>query len=61
VGSGKEAQTGTQEGRYEGEGTNKKDNEDDRSEGIILERSGCKKKKEEEFRDYVRQFKIVGW
>jgi hypothetical protein len=45
VGSGKEAQTGTQEGRYEGEGTNKKDNEDDRSEGIILERSGCKKKK----------------
>jgi hypothetical protein len=45
VGSGKEAQRGTQERRYEWKGTSKKDNEDGKSEGIILECSGFKKKK----------------
>jgi hypothetical protein len=58
--SGKEAQRGTQERKYEGEGTSKNDNENGKSEGIILERRGFKKKKEEEFWDYVRQFEIVG-
>jgi hypothetical protein len=58
VGPGKEAQRGTQERRYEGKGTSRKDNEDGKSEGIILERSGFKKK-EEEFWFQVRQFEIV--
>jgi hypothetical protein len=56
---GKEAQRGTQERRYEEKGTSKKDNEGGKSEGIILERSGFKKKEEEEFCDYVGQFEIV--
>ncbi|KAH0820691.1 hypothetical protein GEV33_002100 [Tenebrio molitor] len=34
MGTGKEAQRGTQEGRYEGEGTSKKDNEDGKSDGL---------------------------
>jgi hypothetical protein len=38
-------QRGTQERKYEGEGTSKKDNEDGKSEGIIFELSGFKKKK----------------
>jgi hypothetical protein len=60
VESGKEAQRETQERRYEAEGTSKKDNEDGKSEGIILERSRLKKKRRRRFRDYVRQFEIVG-
>jgi hypothetical protein len=45
VRSGKEAQRVNQERRNEGEGTSKKDNEDSKSEGIILERSGLKKRR----------------
>jgi hypothetical protein len=60
VESGREAQRETQERRYEAEGTSKKDNEDGKSEGIILERSRLKKKRRRRFRDYVRQFEIVG-
>jgi hypothetical protein len=41
-------------------GHKQKDNEDGKSEGIILKRRGFKTKKEEEFWDYVRQFEIVG-
>jgi hypothetical protein len=59
VRSGKEAQRVSQERRNEGEGRSKKDKEDGKSEGIILERSGLKKK-EEEFWDCVREFEIVG-
>jgi hypothetical protein len=47
--SGKEAQRGTQERKYEGEGTSKNDNENGKSEGIILERRGFKKKKKKNF------------
>jgi hypothetical protein len=36
---------GTQERRYEGEGISKKDNENGKSEGIILEGSRFKKKR----------------
>jgi hypothetical protein len=43
VGSGKEAQRGTQERGYKGEGTSKRNNEDGKSESIILECSGLKK------------------
>jgi hypothetical protein len=52
VGSGNEAQRGTQMRRYEGEKT----------KTAKLERSGFKKKKNnfEEFWDHVRQFEIVG-
>jgi hypothetical protein len=39
----------TKERRYDGKGTNKKDNEDGKSEGIILEHSGFKKKKKKNF------------
>jgi hypothetical protein len=39
VGFGKETQRRTQERRYEGEDTSKKDNEDGKCEDIILERS----------------------
>jgi hypothetical protein len=35
VASGKEAQKSTQEKRYEGEGTSKKDSEDGKCEGIF--------------------------
>jgi hypothetical protein len=50
MGSGKEGQRGTQERRYEGEGTSNRGNEDGKSEGIILERSsGFKKKKRRRF------------
>jgi hypothetical protein len=45
VRSGKEAQRGSQERRNEGEGTSTKAKEDGKSEGIILERSGLKKKR----------------
>jgi hypothetical protein len=47
--SGKEAQRGTQERKYEGEGTSKNDKENGKSEGIILERRGFKKKKKKNF------------
>jgi hypothetical protein len=60
VRSGKEAQRGTQDRRYEGKATSKKDNEDGKGAVIILERSEFKKKEEEEFCDYMGQFKIVG-
>jgi hypothetical protein len=50
-------QRGTQERKYEGEDTSKKDNEDGKCEGIIFERSGFKKKKE--VWDFIRQFEIV--
>jgi hypothetical protein len=50
-------QRGTQERKYEGEGTSKKDNEDGKREGIILERNGFTKKKE--VWDFIRQFEIV--
>jgi hypothetical protein len=60
VESGKEAQRETQERRYKGESTSKKDNEDGKSKGIILERSRLKKKRRRRFGDYVRQFEIVG-
>jgi hypothetical protein len=49
VRSGKEAQRGTQDRRYEGKATSKKDNEDGKGAVIILERSEFKKKEEEEF------------
>jgi hypothetical protein len=49
------ATKGTQERRYEGEDTSKKDNENGKSEGIILE-----KRTKEEFWDYVKQFERVG-
>jgi hypothetical protein len=42
-----------------GERRSKRDYEDGKGEGIILERSTFKKK-EEEFWNYVRQFQIVG-
>jgi hypothetical protein len=45
MGAGKEVQRGTQERRNEGESTSKKDNENDKSEGIILEGSGFNKKR----------------
>jgi hypothetical protein len=43
--TGKEAQRETQERRYEEEGRSKKDNEDGKDEGIILERGRFKKKR----------------
>jgi hypothetical protein len=58
VGSGKEAQRGTQERGYKGEGTSKRNNEDGKSESIILECSGLKKKRI--LRLQLRQFEIVG-
>jgi hypothetical protein len=45
MGTGKEVHRETQERRYEGEGTSQKDNENGKSEGAILERSGSKKKR----------------
>jgi hypothetical protein len=60
MGIGKEAQRGTQEGRYEGEGTSKKDNEDGKGEGLYCNVVGLRKKKEEDFWDSVTQFEIVG-
>jgi hypothetical protein len=49
MGIGKEAQRGTQEGRYEGEDTSKKDNEDGKGEGLYCNVVGLRKKKEEDF------------
>jgi hypothetical protein len=59
MGTGKEAQRGTQEGRYEGEGTSKKDNEDGKSDGLYSNVVGLRKKKED-FWVSVTQFEIVG-
>jgi hypothetical protein len=60
AGFGKETQRRTQERRYKGEDTSKKDNEDGKCEDIILERSVFKKKNEKEFWKYVSKFEIVG-
>jgi hypothetical protein len=53
----KKIQRVTHERRYEGEDASKKDNENGKSEGLILERSGFKKKKDEELCDYVDNLK----
>jgi hypothetical protein len=45
MGTRKEVQRRTQERRYEGEGTSKKDNENGKGGSIILERSGLNKKR----------------